>query len=203
MSRPIYFVEDPINHCDLHENKDIMKAVRRNIRPNISVDQWEPQPEDELFKTTKISLNIEFSKMFGFTDTDFDNFILSTKRCYNGKDMRYHLPLYLNYFEKFYDPQHELIMVMYNIKYMIDYFPEYNDDVFRNDLNRYIFRSVLSYKAYMMVEDNYNLELDQTKYKNDKNHSLVYKDICENDVVDVYTNEYVYSISNSLYLREK
>lgn len=176
MSRPIYFVEDPINHCELCESKEVMNAVRYINRPIIPVDQWQPEPEDEFFRTTKVSLNIEFSKMFGIQDTDFDNFILSTKRCYNGKDMRYHLPLYLNYFEKFYDTQHELIMIMYNIKYMIDYFPEYNDDVFRNDLTRYIFRSTLSQKAYLMVEDNYNLELDQTKYKNDKNQSLVYKD---------------------------
>lgn len=172
-------MQDPINHCDLHENPNIIKTIKPVEKPPIPVDEWEPDTargDVVYFRTTKISLNIEFSKMFNIQDTDFDNFILSTKRCYNGRDMREHLPKYLNYFENFYDKEHELIMIMYNIKYMIDYMQEYEDEMLISDLTRYIFKSTLSYKAYMMVEDNYNLDLDQTKYKNDKNQSLVYKD---------------------------
>lgn len=177
MHRPIKFVSNPLEHCYLNESKNLIGKFKPvMMTPPPVVDDWIPEESDIIFRTTKSSLNVEFSKMFNIQDTDFDNFILSTKRCYNGKDMRVHIPLYLNYFEKYYDVDKELLMVMFNIKYMIDYVPEYTDDVFRNDLTRYIFKSRLALIAQIMVEDNYTLTLDQTKYKNDKNQSLVYKD---------------------------
>lgn len=176
MKTPIKFVTNPLEHCYLNESKNLIGKVKPLAMTPPPVDDWEPEKEDIIFRTTKSSLHVEFSKMFNIQDTDFDNFILSTKRCYNGKDMRHHIPQYLNYFEKFYDTEKELLMVLFNIKYMIDYMPEYTDEVFRHDLTRYIFRSRLSLIAQIMVEHNYRLTLDQTKYKNDKNQSLVYKD---------------------------
>ena len=143
MSRPIKFITNPIDHCPINESKNLIGKIKPVMTTPPPVDEWTPEDSDIIFLTTKSSLNIEFSKMFGINDTNFDNFILSTKRCYNGKDMRKHIPLYLNYFEKYYDRDKELLMILFNLKYMIDYVPEYTDDVFRNDLNRYIFRSRL------------------------------------------------------------
>ncbi|MDD3121983.1 MAG: hypothetical protein PHC62_00540 [Candidatus Izemoplasmatales bacterium] len=176
MSRPIRFIENPLEQCSLHESKSLIGPIKPIMITPPPVDDWEPPTEDTIFRTTKNTLNVEFSKMFNIQDKDFDNFILSTKRCYNGKDMRVHIPLYLNYFEKFYDTDKELLMVLFNIKFMIDFEPDYNHEVFRYDLTRYIFHSRLALLALVMIEDNYDLTLDQTKYKNDKNQSLVYKD---------------------------
>lgn len=169
-------VTNPLEMCPVNESKMLAKPLPSPGFDIPPVDQWVPAPEDEIIKTTKNSVNIPFTKMFNIQDEEFDNFIVSTKRCYNGKDMRHHIPQYLNYFEKFYDKDHELLMIYYNIKFMIDYQADYDLDMFKFDITRYIFKSTLALKAEIMVEDNYNLELDQTKYKNDKNKSLVYKD---------------------------
>lgn len=175
--KPIVFIDTPSKVPN-----DSMQSTAqywydsRFIENLPAVDYWIPNPEDLIFKITKNSLYIEFSRMFGINDVTFDNFILSTKRCYNGKDMRVHLPLYLNYFERFFDPDHEYIMILYNIKYMIDYHTEYDSEMFINDIVRYIFKSNLAIKAHAMVEFNYNLNLDSTRFRNDKNQALVYKD---------------------------
>ena len=176
-NKPIIFIDTPSQTPNQSFVDTSYKWFETEFQKQLpAVDFWIPNPEDVIFRITKNSLNIEFSRMFGVKDQDFDNFILSTKRCYNGKDMRIHLPLYLNYFEKYFDPDHELIMNLYNIKYMIDYHEEYDKDIFVNDIVRYIFQSDLSIKAQAMVEFNYELNLDSTRFRNDKNQALVYKD---------------------------
>ena len=144
-------VTNPLEMCPVNESKMLAKPLPSPIFNIPPVDQWVPAPEDEIVKTTKNSVNIPFTKMFNIQDEEFDNFIVSTKRCYNGKDMRYHIPQYLNYFEKFYDIDHELLMIYYNIKFMIDYQAEYDLDMFKFDITRYIFKSTLALKAEIMV----------------------------------------------------
>ena len=74
--------------------------------------------------------------------------------------MREHIPQYLNYFEKFYDKDKELLMIIYEIKNCMDYNANYNEQMFMNDINRYIIRNN---RLYMLirrfVEDNYNMHL--------------------------------------------
>ena len=142
----------------------------------IRVDDWIPEEEDRIFKTTKGSMKAPIDRILGVENEGFNTFILSTKRCYNGDTMLYHTPLYLNYFEKFYDQDHELIAIMCNIKYMIDYQTEYSKEMFFNDLNRYIMSNSIMLKAHMMNDDNYMLNLDQKKYRNEKNPTLQYSD---------------------------
>lgn len=142
----------------------------------IPVDQWVPEEEDKIFRTCKGALILPASKYFNVENESFDRFILSTKRCYNGEKMLYHLPLYMNYFEKFYDQDKELVTTMCKFKYLIDYRKDYTPEMFINDLRRYIMSDSLMIKAHMMNNDNYCLQLDLKKYKNDKNPSLQYTD---------------------------
>lgn len=143
----------------------------------IPVDQWVPEEEDRIFKTVKGALKLPVSQYYGIQDNEnLDTFVLSTKRCYNGEQMLNHNPLYLNYFEKFYDIDHELLMIIYRIKYLIDYQKDYTKEMFFSDLNRYIMSPSIIQKANMMNDDNYSLNLDSKKYRNDKNPTLQYSD---------------------------
>ena len=153
------------------------------------VDEWVPNPHQIFFQSGKNTLNLPIHKFYGFRLSSeggtqeesmkaesLNSFILTTKRCYNGKDMKDHLPLYMNYFEEFYDRDHELITVLAGIKYLIDYEKNYNQEAFLYDIERYILSPSLLEKARAMNEDNYLLNLDEKKYHNDKNPSLTYRD---------------------------
>lgn len=159
----------------LMERQDVM--VHDKPQGFIPVDQWEPEPEDRIFKTVKGALILPVSEYFGIPNNDILNtFVLSTKRCYNGDKMLHHTPHYMNYFEKFYDTDHELLMVIYKIKYLIDYQEGYSKEMFFNDLNKYIMSNSIIAKSERMNEDNYTLNLDSKKYRNDKNPTLQYTD---------------------------
>ena len=151
--------------------------------PNFTpVDDWAPNPEDQIYVTTRGSLWLPVAQMFGIDlekepDKQVLNaFILSSKRCYNGNIMREHIPHYLNYFEKFYDAEHELAWVTAKCKLIIDTTPQYPKEQFINDVERYILSPSLCDKARMMNEDNYILNLDAKNYRHDKNAALIYKD---------------------------
>lgn len=125
------------------------------------VDKWVPLPEDNIFKSIDKAIILPVSAYYGFEEsTDLDYFIIAPKRCYNKPKLRDHITKYLNYFEKFYDTEHELLAVMYQIKYIMDYHKEYTKSNFISDLNKYILhnRSLLM-KLYRMNEDNYIVEL--------------------------------------------
>lgn len=158
-----------------------MIPLFRNIgerQKPVPVDEWVPEEEDRIYKTMKGALRLPVSKYYGIEslNDDLDLFSLQAKRCYNGEIMLNHMPLYMNYFEKYYDQDHELLMVIYRIKYLIDYQKDYSKEMFFMDLNRYIMSESLIMKAQMMNEDNYMLNLDSKKYKNDKNPALQYTD---------------------------
>ena len=149
---------------------------KRNLPP--PVDEWEIQPEDEVFKTGKGCLLLPVSEYYGETENkSVDLFCLATKRCYNGQKMRYHMPLYLNYFTKYYDQDKELLMVYFRMKILMDYHTnEYSRELFINDIKRYVLSQSLMNKAWAMVEDNYKMDLDSKNYRNDKNPCLQYSD---------------------------
>lgn len=140
----------------------------------VPVDQWEPQPEEEIFKTVRGAILLDVSSYFEMEqDTDLDAFIMKTKRSYGGTDMREHTTKYLNYLEKFYDKEQELVLIYRRIKYLIDIEPLYNKDAFFYDLKRYIMGGSMFWKIGFMNRDNYSLSLT---YKNIKNPNLQYSD---------------------------
>lgn len=148
-----------------------IKNVQRVVIP---CDEWKEEPEDRIFKHIKGAIILPVSKFYGVTDdTGFDYFRLDIKqRCYNSEDMRNHCTHYLNYFEKFYDPEHELVSIYYRIKYMMDYETEaYGVIPFIQDIQKYILGPSLRYKVSKMNRDNYSLNLS---YKNNKNPCLQY-----------------------------
>lgn len=146
------------------------------------VDAWIPKPEDIIIYSCKGFLYIPLVEIFNMNVPDenrknsLNSFVLTSKRCYNGKEMIVHLPHYLNYFEKFYDVDKELLSGIMKIKLSMDYYNEYTKDQFINDIFTYIVTPSIMNKAHQMNEDNYLLDLDSNKYKNNKNPSLTYKD---------------------------
>ena len=143
-------------------------------QPFVPVDEWVPLPEDEIFKTNRGVIMLDVSSFFGMeNNANLDAFVMSTKRSYNNPDMRAHTVQYLNYFEKFYDQDHELLMIYYRLKYLIDFEPAYSREAFFYDLERYIMRGSIALKVGFMNRDNYNLKLT---YRNAKNPNLQYSD---------------------------
>jgi len=138
------------------------------------IDTWVPSPEDEVFKTIRGAIMLDVSSFFGMEqNASLDSFMMSTKRSYNNPEMRTHTVQYLNYFEKFYDKDHELVFMYCRLKYLIDYEPAYTREAFFYDLYRYIMDGSIALKIGFMNRDNYSLNLT---YKNIKNPNLQYSD---------------------------
>lgn len=156
---------------------ELQEAVKFKKPLFIQVDKWIPEKGDELLKSNKGAIYVPVTQAI-FNQDDPENpinwFILSPKKCYNSDEMRPHMCLYINYLEKYYDPDKEYFSNLSHIKYMIDYCEkEYTKDAFMFDLERYIYRSGLYGKVYNMVMDNYYVAL---RYKNPKNPALEYTD---------------------------
>lgn len=131
----------------------------------IYVDDWIPEPSDLIFRHVDKAIILPVSAYYGIPEsTDLDYFILSPKRCYNKPEMRTHTTHYLNYFEKFYDLDRELVIIYFQLKYLMDFNKEYNKFNFINDLRRYIIynKSILK-KLFYMNEDNYLIQLKAKK----------------------------------------
>ena len=146
----------------------------------IPVDHWQPTNENEMiFAPCKGAVWLPVTQMFGITDPSLEQlniFVLSTKRCYNGDIMRDHISRYLNYFELFYDTDHELLAVLSKIKYNIDFVPSYTPQQLKYDIDRLVLTNSILMKAVQMNDANYTLALDEKNYKNEKNPSLIYSD---------------------------
>lgn len=167
------------------EKKKVIERIEKE--PFIPIDEWIPEEKDKIFQHSRGYIILNISPIFGIEDGEMNYFVMSPKRCYNSdtkmkKDklsigFRDHNTHYLNYFEKFYDREHYLFNIYAQIKYYLDYIPEYNEENFMNDLNRYIidFRNawMLHYHIKQMNKDNYNIHLT---YHNNRNPCLEYKD---------------------------
>ena len=141
-----------------------MKTAHNNVQIP-KVDTWTPEPADVIFKTNKGIIYAPVMDSLQITG-DFkslDFFIMNPKKCYNSPVMREHTCLYLNYFEKYYDPDKELCAILYRIKYLIDTTPLYGENEFINDIKMYMINPRLVAKARKLVDDNYALDL---QYRN-------------------------------------
>ena len=156
----------------------------RSSRYWCKIDSWAPMNEGErIFKNVKNAIMLPVSKYYGTAPSiAFDSFMISPKRCYNTHKVREHICHYLNYFEKFYDTDHELLLYYYRIKQMIDFgiidragnTYEYTQDQFVNDIRKYILSDSIYTKVWKMNCQNYCLNL---KYKNKTNEGLQYTDL--------------------------
>lgn len=146
------------------------------------IDNWIPtNPKDIIFKNVKNAIVLPVSEFYGMEpNMVFDSFMLiSAKRCYNTDEVRDHICQYMNYFEKYYDVDHELLLYYYRMKQMIDFgiidfqgnTYEYTKDQFIGDIRKYIMSESIYTKVGKMNEDNYQLNLC---YKNRLNEALQY-----------------------------
>lgn len=142
------------------------------------IDSWTPTGEDLIIKGCKGYAHIPISRLYGFEyDTEFDQFILSTKRGYNSpKKFKPHLERYLNYFLKYYDTDKELLFLYGQVKIMMsgENKKMYSKTAFDYDLSRFFLRNPsIRYKIREMVNDCYALKL---RRKN-KNPGREYNDV--------------------------
>ena len=84
-------------------------ATFGNKRNIILIDEWIPSEQDMIFKQVKGAFIAPLQERFNVSSSNISIFSLSGKRSYNSDAMRQHLVHYLNYFEKFYDTDKELI----------------------------------------------------------------------------------------------
>ena len=147
----------------------------------VKIDTWIPTEKDKIFKNAKDAIILPVSEFFCVEKSiAFDSYMLvSPKRCYNTDEVRNHICQYLNYFEKYYDTDHELLLYYYRIKQMIDFgiidnqgnTYGYTKDQFINDIRKYILGPSIYNKVGKMNEANYSLNLC---YKNKINEALQY-----------------------------
>lgn len=142
------------------------------------VDNWVPREEDKIFRTTKGYIYTNISDFYnivyeGEGEDPLNYFTLKNKRSYNSDELREHCVHYLNYFERYFDKDHELKAIYNKMKILIDCEPSYTKEMFINDLKRYILHGDLFTKSYCMNKYNYQLDLT---YVNKKNPVLQYSD---------------------------
>ena len=154
-----------------------------NFEPNLifPVDDWIPIGADCIFKETKNAIILPVSSFFGLEESKvLDSFILTNKRCYNSPEVRSHICRYLNYFEKYFDTEHELQFYMYRMKQLMDCghiteggaTKQYTLEEFDYDVSNYILSDSMYRKVWNMVQSNYKLDL--MEYKNKNNEGLQY-----------------------------
>jgi len=145
---------------------DMCRVV--NKTDHVPVDEWgtEKYPiaeQDMIFRNIRGEIILPITDFFCAGDENqksLNYFAMNTKRSYNSNETRDHICKYLNYFEKFYDYDKELLMIIYEIKLNIDYFRNYSKANFMDDINRYIIRNLnLTYKISHFVDDNYLMKL--------------------------------------------
>ena len=178
-----------------------------NRDAHIPVDLWgtDKYPVDDadlIFRNSKGNIILPIAEFFGVADKarTLDYFTVSSKRSYNSDETRQHICRYLNYFEKFYDTDRELLMVMYQIKLAMDYNKGYNIEMLKNDINRYIIRNHnLYYKIRRFVSDNYLMRLSSNNHKTpnlqfeDRHAKVLYE-------ISLMTNMYIPLITHYMYI---
>lgn len=154
---------------------------------HIPVDMWDTpdypsSEEDRIFKNIRGEIILPLFELFGQKPDPNDNseetrekleqakqldyFAMNSKRSYNSDEIREHICRYLNYFEKFYDVDKELLLILYKIKINIDYIYSYSVSNFMDDVNRYIIRNFdLTRKIRRFVDDNYQMQLSSNNGK--------------------------------------
>jgi len=139
------------------------------------VDDWTPNADDIIFTNRKDLIIAPIYMIYHMEDAanSINMFSIKPKKSYNSDLLRDHTCHYLNYFEKFFDPEKEYLTNIAYLKFMVDNFNDYNMQNLIYDLNRYILQPSIYGKIDRMVERNYSLVL---MYKSRNNPQLQYTD---------------------------
>lgn len=141
---------------------------------HVPVDEWDTEKypiseQDRIFRNVCGEIILPIAEFFYNGDEDkmaLNYFAMQAKRSYGSQVIRDHICRYLNYFEKFYDINKELLMVIYRIKLTMDYLQSYSIDNFMDDVNRYIIRNLnITRNVTHFVEDNYQMHLKSNNNK--------------------------------------
>ena len=178
----------------------------------IPVDKWDTDEypiseEDRIFKNIRGEIILPIHELFGDPNSpnaeeaqQLDYFAMNSKRSYNSDETRQHICRYLNYFEKYYDYDKELLMVLYEIKINIDYIHNYSQQNFMDDVNRYIIRNTeLTRKVRRFVDDNYLMKLSSNNNKtpnlqfNNSHAKVLYE-------INLLTNMYIPLATHYMYI---
>jgi len=177
----------------------------------IPVDEWDSEkfPMDEsdrLFKHIRGEIIIPMSSLFMDPESiteeskQIDYFAMNSKRAYNSDDVRNHICKYLNYFEKFYDTDKELLSILFKIKLLIDYTPTYSISNLMDDINRYVIRNFnLTRKIRWFVDDNYKMKLSTNNNRtpnlqfNNEHAKVLYE-------ISLMTNIYIPLATHYMYI---
>lgn len=160
----------------------ILMASKVAKQKHIPVDEWDTETNpisdaDRIFRSVRGEVILPISEFFCRGSEEYkqlDYFAMNSKRSYNSEETRNHICRYLNYFEKYYDPERELLMVIYELKLLMDYNKAYKKSNFMDDINRYIIRNKsLSRKIEQFVNDNYLMKLSSN---NNKTPNLQFED---------------------------
>ena len=107
---------------------NLMVSFNRDKSEIIPVDLWDTEKypideEDRIFKNIKGDIILPIAEFFHKEDSakTLDYFAVTPKRSYNSDTTRNHICRYLNYFEKYYDTDKQLLSIIYQIKVSMDY----------------------------------------------------------------------------------
>lgn len=175
---------------------------------HIPVDLWDSDEypisdEDRIFRSIRGEIILPITDFFCSGDENkksLNYFAMNTKRSYNSEETRKHICKYMNYFEKYYDTDKELLMIIYNIKLNIDYIRSYEIDNFMDDVNRYIIRNQsLTYKVRHFVDDNYLMKLSSNNNRtpnlqfNNEHAKVLYE-------ISLFMNMYIPLATHYMYI---
>ena len=137
-----------------------LSPVKEGVIP---VDEWNPEPEDNIIHSSGKCVIIPFDKYLDRVQTDYLNvFYVSYKDSYVKQFDR--IALYVNYFIKYYDPDDELLMNYYYCKFIID---SNKTNPSRKSMIKWLYKYFVTPSMYKkvtkFVEDNYRIDLAQNK----------------------------------------
>jgi hypothetical protein len=121
------------------------------------IEQWQPESDDILITNQKNAIRMPICKMLNLKSDVLDVFIVRTKKCYNSDVLRNHVCQVINFFEKFYDTDKELLAMISHIKYKIDAVSTYSRAEFINDVRVYVLNPSIKNKVTHLAQDNYNM----------------------------------------------
>ena len=186
---------------------NLMVSFNRDKSEIIPVDLWDTEKypideEDRIFKNIKGDIILPIAEFFHKEDSakTLDYFAVTPKRSYNSDTTRNHICRYLNYFEKYYDTDKQLLSIIYQIKVSMDYNKDYTVDMLCNDIDRYLIRNLdIYFKIRRFINDNYRITLNSN---NNKTPNLQFEDIHAKILYEIslMSNMYIPLITHYMYI---
>ena len=152
----------------------MVRITGRALNNWVYIDEYDTpenpvDPKYNIFRNVVDDIILPISEFFCDNHENsqtLNYFVMKRKRAYNSDEMRNHICRYLNYFERFYDTDKQLLQVLYKIKFSMDYFKEYKRGAFMQDINKYIIcNKLLVSRVRNFVHDNYKMALSSNNNK--------------------------------------